>query len=172
VLLGDKAVPFLAKLDLDAGSDARRSRRFLVDRLDGMLVGKDRRFDIIIHNMSETGFLAEFQSELQPDDIVRIQLARIGFVDARVVRKRGMGHGCEFLEPVPADVVRETIAASIGFADGSGAQKSPAPDATDEERSGYRRRVRRERAGAIVLIACMLAAVTVLAAALFRILVR
>lgn len=137
-----------------------------------MLVGKDRRFDIIIHNMSETGFLAEFQSELQPDDIVRIQLARIGFVDARVVRKRGMGHGCEFLEPVPTDVVRETIAASIGFGDGAGAQKSPPADATEDEKNGYRRRIRRERTGAAVLITCMLAAVIVLGAALFHILVH
>jgi hypothetical protein len=163
-------MPFLAKLDLDASSDARRSRRYLADRLDGLLVGKDRRFDIIIHNMSETGFLAEFQSELKPGDLVRIQLARIGFVDARVVRKRGMGHGCQFLEPVSAEIVEETIAGSIGFGEGSGEARRGAVPASEGEREGYRRRARRERTGALILIACTLAAVAILAAALFRIL--
>jgi hypothetical protein len=162
-------VPFLAKLDLDASSDARRSRRFLTQHLDGMLVGKERRFDIIIHNMSETGFLAEFQSDLQPGDVVRVQLAQIGFVDARVVRKRGMGHGCQFVEPVPSEIVRETIAASVGFAEGAQAGEQAAPS-SDEERRGYRRRARRERIGAFILLGCTLAAVAILAAALIRIL--
>jgi hypothetical protein len=163
-------VPFLAKLDLDASSDARRSRRFLAHHLDGMLVGKDRRFDIIMHNMSETGFLAEFQSELRVGDVVRVQLAQIGFVDARVVRKRGMGHGCQFVEPVSSEIVRETIAESVGFAEGSrpGGQTMPA---SEEEQRGYRRRARRERIGAVILLGCTLAAVAILAAALIRILI-
>jgi hypothetical protein len=104
-------VPFLAKLDLDA----RGSRRLVADRLDALLIGHDRRFDVIIHDMSQTGFLAEFSSELQVGDEVRLNLARIGFVTARVVRKRGLGHGCAFVEPVPLEVVEETIAASPGF---------------------------------------------------------
>jgi hypothetical protein len=163
-------LPFLAKLDLDASSDARRARRFFAHRLDGMLVGRDRRFDIIIHNISETGFLAEFPSELSPGDMVRLQLARIGFVDARVVRKRGMGHGCQFLEPVPTEIVQETIAASLGFADRS-REGADADFATGEaERLGYRRRARRERIGVIVLVVCTLAAIAILAGALIRIL--
>jgi hypothetical protein len=163
-------VPFLAKLDLDANSDARRSRRFLTHHLDGMLVGKDRRFDIIIHNMSETGFLAEFQSELRVGDIVRVQLAQLGFVDARIVRKRGMGHGCQFVEPVSAEIVRETIAESVGFAEGSRPREQAIPTSEEEQR-GYRRRARRERIGAFILLACTLAAVAILAAALVRILI-
>ncbi|WP_303542425.1 PilZ domain-containing protein [Sphingomonas natans] len=161
-------MPFLAKLDLDAGSDARRSRRFLANRLDGMLVGKDRRFDIIIHNISETGFLAEFSSELRPGDTVRLQLARIGFVDARVVRKRGLGHGCQFLTPVPADIVQETIAASLSFAETASRSEPLTPE--EAEKQGYRRRAKRERLGALILLACTLLAVVILAAALIRIL--
>ncbi|PZU08733.1 PilZ domain-containing protein [Sphingomonas sp.] len=163
-------VPFLAKLDLKATGDARRSRRLFANRIDGLLVGKDRRFDIIIHNMSETGFLAEFQSGLRPGDLVRIEMARIGFVEARVMRKRGMGHGCQFLTPVPSDVVQETIAGSVGFAEGSGEGEHAEPGTSEAELLGYRRRARRERIGAIIMVVCMLAAVAILAAALLRIL--
>jgi hypothetical protein len=157
-------LPFLAKLDLDASTDARQSRRFLPDRLDGVLVGKDRRFDVIVHNISETGFLAEFPSELRPGDTVRLQLARIGFVSARVVRRRGMGHGCQFLEPVPGNVIAETIAANTG----QQPQAEPSPEEADGQ--GYRRRAARERLGMLVATVSILAAVTVLTGALIRIL--
>jgi len=157
-------LPFLAKLDLDASTDARQSRRFLADRLDGVLVGKDRRFDIIVHNISETGFLAEFPSELRPGDSVRLQLARIGFVSARVVRRRGMGHGCQFLEPIASDIIAETIAASTG----QSARTEPAVE--DADSLGYRRRISRERLGTLIATISILAAVLILTGAVIRVL--
>lgn len=159
-------MPFLAKLDLDTNGDARRARRFLANRLDGLLVGNDRRFDVIIHNMSETGFLAEFSSELNPGDIVGLQLARIGFVEARVVRKRGLGHGCEFLVPIPADVLHDTMAASVSFTNSGDQQAEASPTDDHGDQDGYRKRASRERAGALVVMACLLLAVLVLGGAL------
>lgn len=162
-------MPFLAKLDLKGEEDARKSRRFLANRLDGLIIGKDQRFDIIIHNISETGFLAEFHSELQYGDMVRLQLARIGFVDARVVRKRGLGHGCEFVEPIPADIIQETIASSIGLSQATGERQHDQLTDEDAERSGLRRRARRERIGALIVISCMLLAIMLLAGAIIRV---
>lgn len=156
-------MPFLAKLDLDASTDARQSRRFVADRLDGVLVGKERRFDIIVHNISEAGFLAEFPSGLRPGDTVRLQLARIGFVSAHVVRRRGMGHGCEFLEPVPADIIAETMAASTGE------HPRAEPPSHEADSQGYRRRVARERLGTLIATVSILAAVLVLTGTLIRI---
>lgn len=152
-------------MDLGGGSDARRARRRLAHRLDTLLIGHDRRFSIIVHNISETGFLAEFASDLQAGDAVRLEVARRGFVAARVVWKRGLGHGCEFQERLPPEIVEETIAASLRFGEASNVA-----DAERESRiaelSGQRRRLWRERLGAIVLLACMLVAVGVLAAVL------
>lgn len=159
-------MPFLAKLDLDGDGDSRRSRRLLANRLDALLIGNDRRFDIIIHNMSETGFLAEFSSDLKPGDIVGLQLARIGFVQARVVRKLGLGHGCEFLEPVSAEIVEETIGGSVRFAASTGRTSKPGASPEEAEREGYRRRVRRERAGAYIILTCLVLAALTLATAL------
>lgn len=163
---GESALPFLAKLDLDADTDARRARRFVASRLSALVVGSERRFEVVIHDISETGFLAEFPSELVPGDLVRLRLARIGFVDARVVRKRGFGHGCEFLEPVPADVVQATIADGVHFGEPA---PVPAPLSIEVEREGYRRRAKRERLSAQILIACTIAAVLILAAALVKV---
>ena len=158
-------MPFLAKLDLGGVSDARRARRLFAHRLDALLIGHDRRFSVIIHNMSETGFLAEFSSELQIGDEVRLHVARQGYVAARVVWKRGLGHGCEFLEPLPFEVVQETIAASMRFGEESGIAAAER-ESRVAELSGHRRRVWRERLGALVMLACLLVAVAVLAAVL------
>ena len=162
-------MPFLAKMDVGGGSDARRSRRLLAHRLDTLLIGHDRRFSIIVHNMSETGFLAEFSSDLQVGDAVRLEVARRGFVAANVVWKRGLGHGCEFDERLPSEIVEETIAASLRFGEATGVAGTDRANRI-AELNGYRRRIWRERLGAIVMLACMLVAVGVLAAVLIGLL--
>jgi hypothetical protein len=161
-------VTFLAKLDVGHVDDARQSKRLFVRRLASLLIGRDHRLDVIVHDISERGFLAEFTSHLQVGDEVRLHVATIGYVRARIVWKRGLGHGCEFAEPVSPGLIGATIATAAR----AGNDRNMAIESSVHS-AGIkisRSRLWQERFGALAMFACMAVALGALATALVGIL--
>jgi hypothetical protein len=105
--------------NLDASADNRRiAERRSVNSVFAAWAGRGAPFTVIVHNISETGFRAEFSSELQVGDDVRLQLGKgAGYVSAEVVWRDGWDHGCRFLTPISSDEVRfavETLTQVVG----------------------------------------------------------
>jgi hypothetical protein len=105
--------------NLDASADNRRiAERRSVNSVFAAWAGRGGQFTVIVHNISETGFRAEFSSELQVGDEVRLQLGKgAGYVSAEVVWRDGWDHGCRFLTPISSDEVRaavETLTQVVG----------------------------------------------------------
>lgn len=89
--------------------------------------------DIMILNLSSTGFLARLDKDLEVGRVVSVGAASIGRVGAHVVWKEDDLHGFEFDEPLASDVVREAsrVENVIAMVQASGAQLK------DEQTFGY-----------------------------------
>jgi hypothetical protein len=82
--------------------DARGGVRFTVDQ-ESVARGMDGvPLDVIVENFSRTGFLFVGDADLPVGTLVSIGLSGAGAREAKVVRRDGDGHGCEFLMPLPA----------------------------------------------------------------------
>jgi hypothetical protein len=81
--------------------DARGGIRFTVDQ-ESVVRGMDGvPVDVIVENFSRTGFLFVGDADLAIGTLISIGLSGAGAREARVVRRDGDGHGCEFLVPLP-----------------------------------------------------------------------
>lgn len=108
---------FLAKLETTDPSladdvPARRAHRWRVGVRSSLWTGRGKPLDVVVHNISATGFLAEFPSDLAIGEQVKLQLGDKGYAAARVVWKRGFGHGCEFYEPISQQSILATCASA------------------------------------------------------------
>jgi PilZ domain len=61
--------------------------------------------EVIIHNLSATGFLVETSADLTSGETLEVDLPEGGLVPASVVWRRDRFYGCEFATSVPAAVV-------------------------------------------------------------------
>lgn len=92
----------VARVEVLGEIDARGGIRFAVDQesvvrgLDGVPV------DVIVENFSRTGFLFVGEVDLPVGTLISIGLSGAGAREAKVVRRDGDAHGCEFLMPLPS----------------------------------------------------------------------
>lgn len=90
-------------------SDDRVSERYAVD-LDATL--RDRvaqPYDVVIEDLSATGFRLSGGPALTTGAIASIGFAGIGVHPARVIRQDGMTYGCEFVTPLSADMLNKAL---------------------------------------------------------------
>lgn len=91
----------VARLEVLGQVDARGAIRFTVDS-ETTLRGMDGKpFDVTVENFSRTGFLFVGDVDLPVGTLVSVGLAGAGAREAKVVRRDGPRHGCEFLMPLP-----------------------------------------------------------------------
>ena len=77
--------------------------------------------DVVVTDLSTTGFSVEAPLDLQVGGIVRLGLGGAGTASARIIRRADSTYGCQFLQPLGADRVEAAfkyneILASIGSA--------------------------------------------------------
>lgn len=69
--------------------------------LDGTLRGPERRpYDVVVEDLSRSGFRVPAVADLELDDPISLGLAGVGLCPARVVRRTEQGYGCAFLAPL------------------------------------------------------------------------
>lgn len=119
---------FVTHLDASAELNRRDSERRLVNTVFAAWSGRGAPFTVIVHDISETGFRAEFASELHVGDEVRLRLGGAGYVPATVVWRDGWDHGCRFLTPILPDEVQaalQTLTPVVGDGEANRAADSP-----------------------------------------------
>jgi hypothetical protein len=114
----------------------RRKLRFDVQRV----VTPGGPADVIIHDVSETGFLIETTSQLTNGEAIELELPHAGSSSAEVVWRSGDFFGCRFERPIsraavsatllraPAEHPPETVLAGSEVADLKDAGFAPQPD--------------------------------------------
>lgn len=100
---------FVTHLDAPTEANRRDAERRLVNMVLAAWSGRGIPFTVIVHNISETGFRAEFSSELRVGDEVRLRLGSAGNAPAEVVWRDGWEHGCRFLVPIRPEDVKAAI---------------------------------------------------------------
>lgn len=100
---------FITHLDASAESNRRDSERRIVNMVFAALSGRGAPLTVVVHDISQTGFRAEFSSELQVGDEVRLRLGSAGYVPAEVVWRDGWDHGCRFGTPILPEEVRDAL---------------------------------------------------------------
>lgn len=90
----------IARLEVWGSMDARGSVRFLVDRGTTVRGMDGKPFDAQVENFSRTGFLFSADVDLPLGTLIWIGLSGAGAREAKVIRRDGPRHGCEFLMPL------------------------------------------------------------------------
>jgi hypothetical protein len=103
----------VARLEVVGEVDARGAIRFAVDSTTTLRGMDGAPFDVTVENFSRTGFLFTGDADLPVGTLVSVGLSGAGVREAKVVRRDGQQHGCEFLVPLPK---RELIHAFKGQA--------------------------------------------------------
>lgn len=103
----------VARLEVLGEIDARGAIRFTVDHGTTLRGMDGKPFDVTVENFSRTGFLFTGDVDLPVGTLVSVGLAGAGAREAKVVRRDGPHHGCEFLMPLPK---RELVHAFKGQA--------------------------------------------------------
>lgn len=136
--------------------DGRTAERHVV-ALDGTLRDPDLKpIDILVDDLSLTGFRIPAEPGLEPADLVSLGLAGVGIRSARVVRRDGESLGCAFLSPLGEDQLAAALDATasrvieLETARAYPSPMTPAPDASP----------RRLRAPLRLLVVAGLAAVS------------
>ena len=118
--------------------------------LDATLRKPDQRpVDIMIEDLSASGFRMTASESLTFDDAISVGISGLGRREARVVRRSGSSYGCEFVVPVDrAEIERAQTVETIVRADfGTMTVADTEPDLDPVEQ-----RIRRLR-GPIIAIA-------------------
>lgn len=143
---------FVTHLDASAEQNRRSAERRRVSSVFAAWSGRGAPFTVIVHDISETGFRAEFSSELHVGDEVRLRLGGAGYVPAQVVWRDGWDHGCKFLTPILPEEVQEALSTLTPVVD---SEAEPAP--TDPGGwFGRTARGRKNRRTAILIVALLL----------------
>ncbi len=99
----------VARLEVLGEVDRRGAIRFVVDGettargMDGTPV------DVIVEDFSRTGFRFVGDVDFPVGTLVSIGLAGAGAREAKVIRRDGPRHGCEFLVPLPQSVMKKAF---------------------------------------------------------------
>ncbi|MET0310107.1 MAG: PilZ domain-containing protein [Sphingomonas sp.] len=91
----------VARLEVMGEIDARGAIRFRVDSATTLRGMDGKPFDVTVENFSRTGFLFVADVDLPVGTLVSVGLSGAGVREAKVVRRDGERHGCEFLMPLP-----------------------------------------------------------------------
>lgn len=91
----------VARLEVLGEIDQRGAVRFYVAGETRLRGGDGKPVDVAMENLSRTGFLFLSQVEYPIGTLVTIGLSGAGLREARIVRRDGERHGCEFLVPLP-----------------------------------------------------------------------
>lgn len=111
--------------------DVRSAERHAVS-LDGTVRDPDRTpHDVVIEDLSSTGFRIPAGAGLKFDDLISLGLPGAGRRAARVVWQAGERCGCTFLEPMTEDQLRAALAGPV-LQPVSIGTPSPRPPATPE----------------------------------------
>ena len=130
--------------------DERTADRQAVS-LDATLRKPDQRpVDILIEDLSATGFRMTTKEAISLDDAISIGISGIGRRDARIVRRSGSSYGCEFVVSVDrAEIERAQTVETIVRADFG---TMPVVTAEDPPLDAVEHRIRRIR-GPILAVA-------------------
>jgi len=102
---------FTASLFVHNGADARQSDRRAVDSLS-TLRAHSLAADVHVTDLSRTGCAIVSSADLPLGTEISIGLVGFGAFDAQIVRRDGETYGCEFAEPISADIVANAFTAS------------------------------------------------------------
>ncbi|WP_448663337.1 PilZ domain-containing protein [Sphingomonas sp. CJ20] len=99
----------IARLEVLGEVDQRGAIRFTVSS-DTTLRGADGQpIDVVVENLSRTGFLFLSDTEIPAGSLVAIGLSGAGAREAQVVWRDGNRHGCEFLVPLPQSAMAKAF---------------------------------------------------------------
>lgn len=124
----------VARLEVLGEVDERGAVRFTVDCESTVRGMNGEPIDVAVDNFSRTGFLFTGNADLPVGTLFSIGLAGAGAREAKVVRRDGDAHGCEFLVPIPqrdmanAFRSREDVVAEIEAALERGSRLPPRDD--------------------------------------------
>ncbi|WP_230482066.1 PilZ domain-containing protein [Sphingomonas sp. Leaf21] len=121
-------------------SDDRGSERYAVD-LDATL--RDRvaqPYDVVIEDLSATGFRLSGGPALTTGAVASIGFAGIGVHPVRVIRQEGMTYGCEFVTPLNAEMLNKALVSApsdpLAFPNQEMLLSEPVPEPYVEPYSG------------------------------------
>ena len=132
-----------AQLDRQVGESRYTARRRL--RLGSILA--DSGEEVLIHNLSVTGFLIETSADLTCGESLQVELPEGGPTSASVVWQRGGLYGCEFAVRVPGAVVsaamlrNPTLPAQSQSGPEAAFAKGIAVEADEQDRYSLRTRI-------------------------------
>jgi hypothetical protein len=101
----------LANVLIRDPSERRQSARLPVEG-ESTLRTERAPLDVIVSDLSESGCAIEAPVELPVGAEISIGLVGFGAFEARVVRRSGKSHGCEFLRPIAPHIVRNAFTSS------------------------------------------------------------
>jgi hypothetical protein len=64
---------------------------------------------VLIHDLSENGLMFETAADIELDEIVFVDLPRLGSIEARIVWQDDTSFGCEFLVPISRTAVNAAL---------------------------------------------------------------
>lgn len=91
----------VARIEVLGEIDDRGAARFTVDHDSTVRGMNGLPVDVVVDNFSRTGLMFTGDADLPLGTLVSIGLAGSGVREAKVVRRDGAEHGCEFLVPLP-----------------------------------------------------------------------
>lgn len=80
--------------------DRRRSQRFALVPSTPIILQDYHGGDVVIVDLSESGFKAQAQTHIPPKSLVRLKVPGLGIVLARIIWSRKGDIGGEFVNPV------------------------------------------------------------------------
>ena len=99
---GKETMPLAATIDLLDRELSDRATRISVERGSTLRDDGGAPHEVLVHDLSRTGFRFSSSSHIPVGASVRLGLAGPGSANARVVRRDGDDHGCEFHWPLTA----------------------------------------------------------------------
>jgi PilZ domain len=99
---GNETMPLAATIDLLDRELSDRAERTRVERGSTLREEGGAPREVLVHDLSRTGFRFSSSSHIAIGATVRLGLAGAGSANARVVRRDGDDHGCEFHWPLTA----------------------------------------------------------------------
>lgn len=95
----------VARIEVLGEVDERGSVRFTVDHDSTVRGMNGLPVDVVVENFSRDGLLFTGNVDMPIGTLISIGLSGAGAREAKVVRRDGNAHGCEFLQPLPRRVM-------------------------------------------------------------------
>ncbi len=99
----------VARLEVLGEIDQRGAVRFPVGDESTLRGADGQPIDVVVDNLSRTGFLFIADAEIPAGSLVALGLSGAGAREAQVVWRDGSRHGCEFLMPLPQSAMAKAF---------------------------------------------------------------